>query len=55
MEEKSDKNKKIDDIYQKAQASVSDLGHQQMKKAILYIKKNEQKKISDLRKLISQK
>lgn len=44
-----DKNREIDDIYQKAQTTVMELNRQQRKKAISYIKKIEQKKINELR------
>ncbi len=49
MSKEKDKINDIDDIYQKAQAMVSVLGKQQREQAISYIKKIEQKKISELR------
>lgn len=43
------KNNKIDKLYKKAQAGVSSLGRRQKEIAISYLKKIDQKKISDAR------
>ncbi|MFA6514302.1 MAG: hypothetical protein WCT50_03390 [Patescibacteria group bacterium] len=53
MTKELDKNKEIDDIYQKAREEVADLGFRQREIAISYLKKIEQKKINDLRELLS--
>lgn len=48
MSKEIKENKEIDAMYQNAQAMVSRLGNLQKEQAISYIKKVEQKKISEL-------
>lgn len=50
MAEEINKSKEMDEIYQKAQAMVSNLGNQQRGRAISYIKRIEEKKIAELRR-----
>ena len=53
MNKKSEKDREIDFIYQRARDGVSDLSNKQREIALSYIKKVEQINIKNLRDMIS--